>query len=346
MSKIIGNTTATPNPQSDWNQTNATKADYIKNKPDFSMVIKNEQRITKLEQGYNDDFFITGGMDFAESWTVPENVLPYAEIKKIYGGTWFTDGNGDKQRRKPLRVESLKEDTLKVLDATLDTSEMVDSMTVKKLADGSFRFNGHTGSQDQRLRKFATVNLPEGTYVITYKVISNTNGAVFKLETCDGKSIGTSLPTHSDNLINGGTVDLAINLDGGTNNVAVAEDLIICFEIVKGHMVGINAVEYKFVPALIPIATLEIPKEVREIDGCGFSTQNYIDLERKVLVIARKIVDNTNVLLDKVEEIDISAYLSDDNFIEVAPNGLIRVIQDTGEIMSCKCEIVFMKKGI
>lgn len=33
MSKIIGNTTATPNPQPDWEQTDVTKADYIKNKP-------------------------------------------------------------------------------------------------------------------------------------------------------------------------------------------------------------------------------------------------------------------------------------------------------------------------
>ena len=33
MSKIIGNTTATPNPRPDWAQTDVTKADYIKNKP-------------------------------------------------------------------------------------------------------------------------------------------------------------------------------------------------------------------------------------------------------------------------------------------------------------------------
>ena len=36
MSKIIGNTTATPNPRPDWNQTDETKADYIKNKPDLA----------------------------------------------------------------------------------------------------------------------------------------------------------------------------------------------------------------------------------------------------------------------------------------------------------------------
>ena len=35
MSKIIGNTTATPNPRPDWNQTDETKADYIKNKPEI-----------------------------------------------------------------------------------------------------------------------------------------------------------------------------------------------------------------------------------------------------------------------------------------------------------------------
>ena len=33
MAKIIGNTTATPNPKPDWNQTDETRADYIKNKP-------------------------------------------------------------------------------------------------------------------------------------------------------------------------------------------------------------------------------------------------------------------------------------------------------------------------
>lgn len=35
IKEIIGNATTTPVPQSDWNQTDATKADYIKNKPVF-----------------------------------------------------------------------------------------------------------------------------------------------------------------------------------------------------------------------------------------------------------------------------------------------------------------------
>ena len=40
MAKIIGDTTATPNPRPDWNQTDETKADYIKNKPDVANAIK------------------------------------------------------------------------------------------------------------------------------------------------------------------------------------------------------------------------------------------------------------------------------------------------------------------
>lgn len=38
MIKVIGNTTATPNPRPDWNQTDKAKADYIKNKPDLSEI--------------------------------------------------------------------------------------------------------------------------------------------------------------------------------------------------------------------------------------------------------------------------------------------------------------------
>jgi hypothetical protein len=47
MAKIIGNTTATPNPQPDWAQTDKTKADYIKNKPDLET---RAQRLAEIDQ--------------------------------------------------------------------------------------------------------------------------------------------------------------------------------------------------------------------------------------------------------------------------------------------------------
>lgn len=38
MAKIIGNTTATPTPVADWDQTDNKKADYIKNKPTIPSI--------------------------------------------------------------------------------------------------------------------------------------------------------------------------------------------------------------------------------------------------------------------------------------------------------------------
>ena len=46
MAKITGNTTATPNPRPDWNQTDETKADYIKNKP---TVITEDEVVSLVE---------------------------------------------------------------------------------------------------------------------------------------------------------------------------------------------------------------------------------------------------------------------------------------------------------
>ena len=42
MSKIIGNTTATPVPRSDWSQTDKTKADYIRHKPELGTIAEKD----------------------------------------------------------------------------------------------------------------------------------------------------------------------------------------------------------------------------------------------------------------------------------------------------------------
>lgn len=47
MPKIIGNTTATPNPRPDWNQTDPAKADYIKNKP---IILTEEDVVGLIEE--------------------------------------------------------------------------------------------------------------------------------------------------------------------------------------------------------------------------------------------------------------------------------------------------------
>lgn len=43
MSKIIGNTTTTPVPRSDWGQTDKKKADYIRNKPSLGAISEKDE---------------------------------------------------------------------------------------------------------------------------------------------------------------------------------------------------------------------------------------------------------------------------------------------------------------
>lgn len=52
MTKIAGNVVGIPNPQSDWNQLDATKADFIKNKP--TVLTENDVLVLIEEQGGGD----------------------------------------------------------------------------------------------------------------------------------------------------------------------------------------------------------------------------------------------------------------------------------------------------
>ena len=54
VSPIYGNTTATPNPQPDWNQTDSTKADYIKNKPVIPNLTELTARVEADEKALDD----------------------------------------------------------------------------------------------------------------------------------------------------------------------------------------------------------------------------------------------------------------------------------------------------
>lgn len=55
MAKIIGNAIAMPNPRPDWNQTDETKADYIKNKPTFDNKVDKIEGKTLSTNDYTND---------------------------------------------------------------------------------------------------------------------------------------------------------------------------------------------------------------------------------------------------------------------------------------------------
>jgi hypothetical protein len=86
MPKVIGDIVGVPNPKSDWNQTDETKADYIKNKPDIYTRKEVDEKIKDINVGGGGGSAPVKGVDY---WT-PEDI---AEIKSyvddaILGGEW------------------------------------------------------------------------------------------------------------------------------------------------------------------------------------------------------------------------------------------------------------------
>ena len=51
MAKVIGNIVGVPNPKSDWNQTDETKADYIRNKPDVYTKKEVDKKLSDIQVG-------------------------------------------------------------------------------------------------------------------------------------------------------------------------------------------------------------------------------------------------------------------------------------------------------
>ena len=82
MAKIIGNTTATPNPKSDYAQTDATKADYIKNKP-----IEIVQDSFKLEYGIKSGYYLLRKNAKVLYYTMGENLPDIPAIPFNLGET-------------------------------------------------------------------------------------------------------------------------------------------------------------------------------------------------------------------------------------------------------------------
>ena len=102
MREIIGNTTATPNPQPDWGQVDSRKADYIKNKPDIPDTLadltddSNHRTVTDEEKTvWNAKSDFSGSYDDLTNKptipTVPTNVSAFVNDAGYITGYTETD---------------------------------------------------------------------------------------------------------------------------------------------------------------------------------------------------------------------------------------------------------------
>lgn len=147
--EIIGNTTATPTPRSDWEQTDPTKADYIKNKPDLNMAVKtgitsNQHTLTDEEKAsaakwlgipttYDElkdkPFGVTEGinitMDRSKGSVALKTGTAYFQTEKTYtvdelvGATAVYYDDGSREYRT-VSTDTANSNFAKIVDATPD----------------------------------------------------------------------------------------------------------------------------------------------------------------------------------------------------------------------------------
>lgn len=95
------------------------------------------------------------------------------------------------------------------------------------------------------------------------------------------------------------------------------------------------------------IAEYEIPAAVQSLEGYGESngdTYNYIDFVQKKFYEYGHYVGNDWTALDEPIETDISAYLSDDGFIETSVGGTVSFHQPDGNTILLPNKVTYMIK--
>ena len=290
------------------------------------LIFRNEKRITNLENGYTAEPFITDSASAYEK-TVPENALPYAEIKKLYGQN-LKIGN-DRLKLQPYSIESYAIDEgEEVLDITLTDVTPAYNLTIEKIDANTFKFNGYTEYQGTYPCRFGSVELAED-YYLCYEIVS---GTISDGTACFFTIDGSYLPESFDNpmYVTSGNKEIWVDIATGNEGVT---DLVVRFKA-KKHTE----------PQTILIDTFEIPEEVMALDGYCCKN-NYIDFERGVFVRAQDIIDNSIVTIEPPEETDIRQYIGHDNFIKVSPNGILRFCNKQNRTSKIVSEVVYMVKG-
>lgn len=142
MAKIIGNTTATPNPRPDWLQNDEKKADYIKNKPDV---------VTWSDVDSEIDFDSTNPI---QNSTVAWRFNEFNQSLKDYA-----DGQNSKQDEKLNELTTLVTETMKAtaIDENSTDEQYSTAKAVYDMNQSTIEYiDNQNNTQDEEFTKLVT----------------------------------------------------------------------------------------------------------------------------------------------------------------------------------------------
>lgn len=143
MNKIVGNPTTTPMIPSDWNQTDETKADYIKNKPNINIKVDKEEGKGLSSNDFTDDekakleslpnsTELNNRMDLKADKEAMENLLA-GKVDKMVGKDLSSNDFTDYEKDKLAHLENYDDSAIyEELENINNELENIDSNLVEK----------------------------------------------------------------------------------------------------------------------------------------------------------------------------------------------------------------------
>lgn len=255
----------------------------------YQIAIRNSKQIENLKQGTADHFETDSSIAYVKN--VPENALPYAEIKKI-GGMTYKDGNTLKSA-KVTEVESVGVNLLKTVNGT----HILPNGVGLTLDNGYFEMKITDSVREMPStwwHQYTTVRLQAGTYTMSLSNFKGSNCTLFFANKTDNVDLRSEVEAKNESW-----------------NFTVNKETDVAFGLYIYHPSGITeTVSGEFMlnkgSTALPYRpyvkhTLPIPEAVQALDGYGeglsSSYQNAVDFEnRKYIQWVRRLTQSEKVL--------------------------------------------------
>ncbi len=183
MREIIGNTTSTPMRVPDWNQTDETKSDFIKNKPNIEVQVdeKVSERavprmfITDEEQGHNREYYIQSSelYETTETSVTVENgqsimvcAVPSEESALYSSDFSYIDANG-LPTAPPVAIaweDALATPTVTINGTTASWEPIDGAVKYEYLVGKHCKYGSYGSFANSNNRLFAEMNRGRGVY--------------------------------------------------------------------------------------------------------------------------------------------------------------------------------------